>query len=561
MTPPPARRTRADADDARPGGASVARAGASPPVRRVLAASAAVAALVALLPDPVPLAATRLWALTVLVAGASLLVVRTRAVDLAVGPTVGIAAVAGGVVPALLGWPPPVGLVTGAVAGATVGAVTGAVIGRVGRQLGALATLAVGGAAVAVLAATERTGGVVGFHAVGLPTGLGDTADAAVVGGVAVAALAVTVRVARSRTAAAAAVAAADPTVARAEGRAPARDAAVVGAVAGALTGTGGTLLALVDGSVVPAGYGLELTATVLVAAALGGTGALGPVVGTLVVWGPATLFPLTALGSLPVLVTAGPLALVVLALRRGRPLAGLDLGPARPRPGRGDASRSTPSTGEAPPSDASRAGPASVRLQLRGTPTPAGPVDLELRGGEVVALAGPNGAGKSTLLARIGGQLPDAGSVTLDGRAAPRGPRRRARAGVARTWQRAPEVADADLDALLEAPGADAPHDELSRLVARRPRVALLDEPTRHDPAAVAATVEQLRAAGAAVLLVDHRPQVRAVADRTLTLGDGPGPAAADLTGPAAADPTDPAADDPTDPGDATGADDGTRS
>ncbi|MDQ7008041.1 MAG: ABC transporter ATP-binding protein [Acidobacteriota bacterium] len=46
--------------------------------------------------------------------------------------------------------------------------------------------------------------------------------------------------------------------------------------------------------------------------------------------------------------------------------------------------------------------------------------VDLELRPGELVALAGPNGAGKTTLLRAIAGLLPPfAGGVTLAGRPA----------------------------------------------------------------------------------------------------------------------------------------------
>ena len=42
--------------------------------------------------------------------------------------------------------------------------------------------------------------------------------------------------------------------------------------------------------------------------------------------------------------------------------------------------------------------------------------IDLELRGGEVLALLGENGAGKSTLIKILGGaHAPDAGTLELD--------------------------------------------------------------------------------------------------------------------------------------------------
>ncbi len=64
--------------------------------------------------------------------------------------------------------------------------------------------------------------------------------------------------------------------------------------------------------------------------------------------------------------------------------------------------------------------------------------VDLDLGPGEVHALIGPNGAGKTTLLALLAGTLrADAGRVMLDGADATAWPpHRRARAGLARTFQ-----------------------------------------------------------------------------------------------------------------------------
>jgi ABC-type multidrug transport system ATPase subunit len=48
------------------------------------------------------------------------------------------------------------------------------------------------------------------------------------------------------------------------------------------------------------------------------------------------------------------------------------------------------------------------------------GPLDLELRGGERLALTGPNGSGKSTLLRCIGGTVaPSSGRIAVDGASA----------------------------------------------------------------------------------------------------------------------------------------------
>ena len=64
--------------------------------------------------------------------------------------------------------------------------------------------------------------------------------------------------------------------------------------------------------------------------------------------------------------------------------------------------------------------------------------VTLELRRREVVGLIGPNGAGKSTLVNVLSGfDRPDEGSVELEGREITGwSPQRRARAGLARTFQ-----------------------------------------------------------------------------------------------------------------------------
>jgi hypothetical protein len=406
--------------------------------------------------------------------------------------------------------------------------VAGAVHGRLGRTLGALASLAVSTAVVAAVGSWPAGGGVAGFHAVALPTPAGDRADLLAVGGVLCAALAVAATVGRRRVAARAAVAVRAPAVLAALGQRPAAAGAGIGAVAGALLGAGGVALATVTGSVFPDAYGLELTAAVALAALLGGPAPLGPVIGALLVWGPSTAWPLVPLvGTAPPLLVAGPLGIALLALRRGRPL--LDVGPA-PGPA-GEPSRTDDGPGGEP---APRAPRRPLGLRIEGLEVAGTRVDLRVEPGEVVALLGPNGAGKSTLLAAVGGQVDDGGAVHLGGRRPGRGARARARAGVARTWQRPPDLPAADARAVVadgpearravrwaaEVLGETTPAvQQLLLLAARGPGLALLDEPTDVDPARVATLTRGLAGAGSAVLVVDHRPAVAEAADRVVHL------------------------------------------
>jgi branched-chain amino acid transport system ATP-binding protein len=173
--------------------------------------------------------------------------------------------------------------------------------------------------------------------------------------------------------------------------------------------------------------------------------------------------------------------------------------------------------------------------------------VDLHVEPATVTGLIGPNGAGKTTLFNVITGlQTPTSGRVFLDGDDITKAPaHRRARAGIARTFQRlelfgtlsvfdnvrtAAEVHRSDeqtpehaVEAILAEVGladlasvrADALSTgnarlvELARALACRPRVLLLDEPAsgldETETEAFAGTLRRLADGGLAILLVEH--------------------------------------------------------
>ena len=176
--------------------------------------------------------------------------------------------------------------------------------------------------------------------------------------------------------------------------------------------------------------------------------------------------------------------------------------------------------------------------------------VEFSAEAGHVTALIGPNGAGKTTLFNVITGlQPPTRGRVVLDGKdLSGRPPHKRARDGIARTFQRLElfrvlsarenvlvgaevrkswsrdkfdthaevqrlldlvgltDVADQRVDAL---PTGQARLVELARALATQPRLLLLDEPAsgldESETGQFGELLRELAAGGMAVLLVEH--------------------------------------------------------
>ncbi|MCG3149614.1 MAG: Ribose import ATP-binding protein RbsA [Verrucomicrobiae bacterium] len=209
------------------------------------------------------------------------------------------------------------------------------------------------------------------------------------------------------------------------------------------------------------------------------------------------------------------------------------------------------------------------MRLEMRGiqkrfgATVALGGVDLNVAGGEVLALVGENGAGKSTLMKVLAGaHQPDAGTMTLDGQPyRPRGPHDARLAGVAMIYQElalAPHLTVAENIWLGMEPArreqrpraaaalAQLGHPEISpdirvaalpiarqqiveiaRAVAIGCRVLVLDEPTSSltgaDIEHLFTLIRRLRADGHAIIYISHfLEEVKTIADRFTVLRDG---------------------------------------
>jgi branched-chain amino acid transport system ATP-binding protein len=204
----------------------------------------------------------------------------------------------------------------------------------------------------------------------------------------------------------------------------------------------------------------------------------------------------------------------------------------------------------------------------------------LRLHPGEVLGLVGPNGAGKTTLVDLISGaQRADGGALTLDGAPLRGTPARRARLGLARTFQHphlahdltvrqnvalgriarehgspwgmirgalrgVVRVVDPVGDEQVEALAAEVRLDrldrrcgdlplgeqrlaEVARALAQDPLVMLLDEPfagaDANGVAGVSEAVRTVTARGHGVVLVDHNVDlVASLVDRIMLLDQG---------------------------------------
>jgi ABC-type multidrug transport system ATPase subunit len=178
------------------------------------------------------------------------------------------------------------------------------------------------------------------------------------------------------------------------------------------------------------------------------------------------------------------------------------------------------------------------------------GPISLDIAAGECLALMGPSGAGKSLLLRAIVDLDPSTGNVTLgaDKRADMAASEWRKLVALVpaesgwwadRVRDHFPAKVDArELIGKLGLAGSfewevgrlstgERQRLALARVLCRKPKALLLDEPTasldEHGTALVEDLIQECCAEGMALLLVTHdRPQAERMAARLLRMSDG---------------------------------------
>ena len=194
--------------------------------------------------------------------------------------------------------------------------------------------------------------------------------------------------------------------------------------------------------------------------------------------------------------------------------------------------------------------------------------VNLELYGGEVLALLGENGAGKSTLIKVIGGaHLPDEGTLEIEGRSDPIDtPQDSLKAGVGIIYQEfnlvpgltareniflgqepsrlsfipRSEEKEKALK-LFERIGVEIDPDklcsqlsvaeqqvvEIAKALSQNARIIVMDEPTAaltpREVEGLLRVVRELRSQGIGIIYISHRlDEIDAIADRVTILRDG---------------------------------------
>jgi putative ABC transport system ATP-binding protein len=193
--------------------------------------------------------------------------------------------------------------------------------------------------------------------------------------------------------------------------------------------------------------------------------------------------------------------------------------------------------------------------------------VDLDVRGGETVAVMGPSGCGKSTLLHLLGGlERPSAGELRLGGHMvehmSEKALARLRRTAIGFVFQafhlieelsaaenvelpallagRSPGAARARAAELLEQVGLSDRARQLpsalsggqrqrvaiARALSNDPEIVLADEPTGNlDSAAtleVLRLLDRLRGSGQTLVIVTHDERIAATADRLISMRDG---------------------------------------